>query len=167
MRLSRLVPSILLIGSGVGAATFLSATRAADHQMFGLTGTIASIDTLSLRVRVGDEGNVMAFIVDDATSLPAGLITGARVSVSYERRQGGGRRLLSVRLAVGAPTPTIGAAETPSLKGARSTLDERVALGLLLATATFLVISPWRSRVRDRDRVRRGSQPAAAQPPAR
>jgi hypothetical protein len=103
MRLLQLVPSILLIGNSVSAAS-LFARPQADRQVAELSGTIASVDPVSLRVRP-DDGSVMTFVVDDPSSLPLGLVAGTRVAISYETREGGGRRLLSLRLATGSSSP--------------------------------------------------------------
>jgi hypothetical protein len=172
MRLLQLVPSILLIGNSVSAASVFSRPQAQDHQVAELSGTVATIDTVSLRVRP-DDGSVMTFVVDDPSSLPLGLVAGTRVTVKYETRQGGGRRLLSVGLALGSnpPPPEAPAAlplESVSLRasaGVASSLSEReaqdaaaparragsgtcplqlVAVVLLVATGALLVIASWR-----------------------
>ena len=54
MRLLQLVPSILLIGNSVSAASVFSRPQAQDHQVAELSGTVATIDTVSLRVRPDD-----------------------------------------------------------------------------------------------------------------
>jgi hypothetical protein len=117
MRLLQLVPSILLIGNSVSAASVFSRPQAQDHQVAELSGTVATIDTVSLRVRP-DDGSVMTFVVDDPSSLPLGLVAGTRVTVKYETRQGGGRRLLSVGLALGSNLPPPEAPATPDASGA-------------------------------------------------
>jgi hypothetical protein len=104
MRLLQLVPSILLIANSVSAASIFSRPQADDRQVSELSGTVAIIDTVSIRVRP-DEGSVMTFVVDDPSSLPLGLVAGTRVTVKYETREGGGRRLLSVALALGSNPP--------------------------------------------------------------
>lgn len=104
MRLLQLVPSILLIGNSVSAASLFARAQAHDQQVAELSGTVATVDTVSLRVRP-DEGSVMTFVVDDPSSLPLGLVAGTRVTVQYETREGGGRRLLSVGLALGSKPP--------------------------------------------------------------
>ena len=104
MRLLQLVPSILLIGNSVSAASLFSRPQAQDRQVAELSGTITTIDSVSLRVRP-DDGSVMTFVVDDPSSLPLGLVAGTRVTVRYETREGGGRRLLSVGLALGSSPP--------------------------------------------------------------
>lgn len=152
MRLSRLVPSILLIGSGVAAATVLSRAPATEPVVSELSGTIASIGTASLSVRPDAEGSVVTFVVDDLSSLPAGLIAGTRVNVSYETRDGGGRRPLSVGLADGvAPLQDPSTlqepatmASAPLTAAARQGQLRLAALVLLLATGAYLVISSWR-----------------------
>ena len=117
MRLLQLVPSILLIGNSVSAASVFSRPQAQDHQVAELSGTVATIDTVSLRVRP-DDGSVMTFVVDDPSSLPLGLVAGTRVTVKYETRQGGGRRLLSVGLALGSNPPPPEAPATTDASGA-------------------------------------------------
>jgi hypothetical protein len=119
MRLLQLVPSILLIGNSVSAAS-LFARPQADRQVAELSGTIASVDAVSLRVRP-DDGSVMTFVVDDPSSLPLGLVAGTRVAISYETREGGGRRLLSLRLATGSSSPPPEAPEAPATFDASAT----------------------------------------------
>jgi hypothetical protein len=170
MRLLQLVPSVLLIGSSVSAASVFSRE---PPQVAELSGTIAIVDTVSLRVRP-DDGSVMTFVVDDPSSLPLGLVAGTRVTVRYETREGGGRRLLSVRLALGSNAPADAAAAALPLEsavslrasaGVESSLSAReaqaaaaparpaapgrcplqlVALVLLVATGALLVIASWR-----------------------
>ena len=119
MRLLQLVPSVLLIGSSVSAASVFSRPQAQDRQVAELSGTVATVDTVSLRVRP-DDGTVMTFVVDDPSSLPLGLVAGTRVTVKYEMREGGGRRLLSVGLALGSnpPAPEASATADASATGA-------------------------------------------------
>jgi hypothetical protein len=130
MRLLQLVPSVLLIGSSVSAASVWSvfSRPQADQQVEELSGTIATIDTVSLRVRP-DEGSVMTFVVDDPSSLPLSLVAGTRVTVKYETREGGGRRLLSVGLAFGSNAPP---PEVPT------TFDASAAAALPLESAVSL-----------------------------
>ena len=120
MRLLQLVPSILLIGNSVSAASLFARAQAQDHQVAELNGTIASIDPVSIRVRP-DDGSIMTFVVDDPSSLPLGLVAGTRVTVRYETREGGGRRLLSMGLALGS---------NPPLPEAPATIDASEALPL-------------------------------------
>ena len=115
MRFWRLLPSILLIGGGVSVASLLARSPARDTQG-SFTGTLSAIDSLSLSVRP-DEGSVMTFLVDDPATLPPGLMAGARVTVRYDTRDSGGRRLLHVALAAN-DTPAAGAS-TPEAGSAR------------------------------------------------
>ena len=117
MRLLRLVAAALLIGAGVSHASLFS-RQADDRQVAELSGTIASVDAVSLRIRP-DEGSVMTFVVDDSSALPTGLAAGTRVTVRYETREGGGRRLLSISLAEGSSAappenPTPDSSATPA-----------------------------------------------------
>ncbi len=96
MRLLQLVPSVLLIGSSVSAASVcLFARRPRIARSPSSAGRSPPSTRVSLRVRP-DDGSVMTFVVDDPSSLPLGLVAGTRVTVKYETREGGGRRLLSV-----------------------------------------------------------------------
>jgi hypothetical protein len=168
MRLFQLVPSILLIGSSVSTASVFSRE---PPQVAELSGTVTTIDSVSLRVRP-DEESVMTFVVDDPSTLPLGLVAGTRVTVRYETREGGGRRLLSVRLALGSNAPPPEAAASLPLESAVSlrtsagvepSLSVRearavaaparaagpcplqlVAVVLLVATGALLVIASWR-----------------------
>jgi hypothetical protein len=105
MRLLQLVPSILLIGNSVSAASLFARAEAQDQQVAELSGTIATIDAVAIRLRP-DDGSIMTFVVDDPGSLPLGLVAGTRVTVKYETREGGGRRLLSLGLALGSNPPS-------------------------------------------------------------
>jgi hypothetical protein len=136
MRLLQLIPSILLIGNSVSAASLFARPQAQDRQVAELSGTIATLDTVSIRVRP-DDGSVMTFVVDDPSSLPLGLVAGTRVTVQYETRAGGGRRLLSVGPALGSSPPppeapaTIDALATPAPADAAAaalTLEPAVSL---------------------------------------
>lgn len=115
MRLWRLLSSLLLIGGGVSVASLLARSPAREIQG-SFTGTLSAIDSVSLSVRP-DEGSVMTFLVDDPATLPPGLMAGARVTVRYDTRDSGGRRLLHVALAAsdapasGASAPEAGSAE--------------------------------------------------------
>jgi hypothetical protein len=135
MRLLQLVPSILLIGNSVSAASIFS-RPAQDHQVAELSGTIATIDTVSLRVRP-DEGSVMTFVVDDPSTLPLGLVAGTRVTIKYETREGGGRRLLSVGLALGSNAPAPEAPATFDASG-RAAPHDAAAAALPLESAVSL-----------------------------
>jgi hypothetical protein len=186
MRLLRLVPAILLVGAGVSQASLFS--RQDDRQVAEFSGEIATVDDVSLRIRP-DEGSVMTFVVDDSRALPTGLAPGTRVTVQYETREGGGRRLLSVSLAEGssapppadatpdssgtpAPDPTAALALEASPRSASAALApdlathpprdasstptpappaaggpcplQVLAVGLLVATGSLLVIASWR-----------------------
>jgi len=122
MRLLQLVPSILLIGSSVSAASLFARAQAQDHQVAEVSGTIATIEAVSIRVRP-DDGSVMTFVVDDPGSLPLGLVAGTRVTVKYETREGGGRRLLSVGLALGSSPPSPEAPATIDAYATAATAD--------------------------------------------
>jgi hypothetical protein len=97
MRLWRLLSLVLLIGGGVSVASLLARSPARDTQG-SLTGTLSAIDSMSISVRP-DEGSAMTFLIDDPATLPPGLMSGARVTVRYDTRDSGGRRLLHVALA--------------------------------------------------------------------
>jgi hypothetical protein len=117
MRLWRLIPFILVVGGGVSVASLLSRSPVHDTQD-SFTGTLSAIDSMSLSVRP-DEGSVMTFLVDDPATLPPGLVAGARVTVRYDTRDSGGRRLLHVALASSdAPAPGAATPETGSLEPA-------------------------------------------------
>lgn len=124
MRLLQLVPSVLLIGSSVSAASVWSvfSRPQADQQVEELSGTIATIETVSLRVRT-DDGSVMTFVVDDPSSLPLGLVAGTRVTVRYQTRQGGGRRVLSVGVALESNPPPPEAPATIDASAAAAPAD--------------------------------------------
>jgi len=116
LRFFRLVPAILLIGAAASQASLFWSSD--ERQVAEFTGTIAVVDAVSLRIRP-DQGSVMTFVVDDSSALPTGLAAGTRVTVRYETREGGGRRLLSVSLAEGSSAPSpesppAGATATPS-----------------------------------------------------
>jgi hypothetical protein len=108
-----LIVSALLVCVAVSHASLF--WRSEDGRVAELSGTVASVDEVSLRIRP-DEGNVMTFVVDDPSSLPTGLSAGARVSVRYETREGGGRRLMSVALA-GSSAPAEAGQEGAPLDG--------------------------------------------------
>jgi len=142
-RLLQLLSAALVIGAGVSHASFFS--RQADGQQVAeFRGTIASVDAVSLRIRP-DEGSVMTFVVDDSSALPTGLVAGTRVSVRYETREGGGRRLLTVSLAEGASAPpqenaTPDSPATPAAPDSNAALAlEAPAHGAAAALATDLV----------------------------
>jgi hypothetical protein len=114
MRLLRLLLAALLIGAGVSYASFFS--RSDAGQVAEFRGEVAAVDAVSLRIRP-DEGSVMTFVVDDSSALPTGLAAGTRVTVRYETRDGGGRRLLSVSLAEGSnasPSATAAPESSPT-----------------------------------------------------
>jgi len=111
MRLWRLLSLVLLIGGGVSVASLLA--RSPGHDTQGnFTGTLSAIDAMSISVRP-DSGSVMTFLIDDPSTLPPGLMSGARVTVCYDTRDSGGRRLLHVAL-VSADTPDPGAPQADS-----------------------------------------------------
>jgi hypothetical protein len=111
MRLWRLLSLVLLIGGGVSVASLLARSPNRDTQG-NLTGTLSAIDSMSISVRP-DEGSAMTFLIDDPTTLPPGLMSGARVTVRYDTRNSGGRRLLHVALA-SADAPGSGAPQADS-----------------------------------------------------
>ena len=91
----------------MSVATLLARSPARDTQG-SFTGTLSAIDSLSLSVRP-DDGSVMTFLVDDPAALPPGLMAGARVTVRYDTRDSGGRRLLHVALAGADAAPEVSA----------------------------------------------------------
>jgi hypothetical protein len=131
MRLLHWVIALLLVGSGVTAASVFS-RQAQDRQVAEFSGTIATVDPVALRIRPG-AGSVVTFVVDDPSSLPPGLAAGARVTVRYETREGGGRRLLSVGLAQGSN------AAAPGPAAVLSALDAGVPLRAVAALEPSLL----------------------------
>jgi len=149
MRLLQLVPSILLIGNSVSAASLFARAEAQDQHVAELSGTIATIDAVAIRLRP-DDGSIMTFVVDDPGSLPLGLVAGTRVTVKYETREGGGRRLLSVGLGLGSnpPSPdapaTIDASAAPPLESAVSLRASAEAASSLSAPEAQAAAAPAR-----------------------
>ena len=160
MRLFQLVPSILLIGSSVSAASVFSRE---PPQVAELSGTITTIDSVSLRVRP-DEDSVMTFVVDDPSTLPLGLVAGTRVTVRYETREGGGRRLLSVRLALGSNAPPPG---VPATIDASATAAPSEPAAPALSAASLrasAALEPSLAASQPREAVPASARPAAPGP---
>jgi hypothetical protein len=158
MRLIQLVPLVLLIGSGVSAASVFS--RPPQNQVAEFSGTVDTVDAVSLRVRTDEEGP-MTFVVDDPASLPLGLVAGTRVSVKCEMRQGGGRRLVSVGLAaeparVGEPTAAAGTPE--------ATAPTEIAAASATPSGAPLDATPAASQARDEPGAPGTAAPAASGP---
>lgn len=85
-----------------------------------LTGTVVSSTTTAL-VLEDDRGARHQFMVDGSSALPAGLVAGMRVSVTFERLEGGRAHLVSVGTSDtmdsdhldGQPVSSAGALEAP------------------------------------------------------
>jgi hypothetical protein len=140
IRAAWLVFVLLLGGSLTHASPF---SRQEDGQVAEFSGTIATVDAVSLRIRP-DEGSVMTFVVDDPSSLPLGLAAGTRVSVRYETREGGGRRLLSVSLAPesSAPVPAAAPSDPSATPQASESLPAPSAEPAPLTASAALVNPP-------------------------
>jgi hypothetical protein len=97
MRLSFLLLSLLFAGGRV-EGSLLMPRQPLDRPGDAFTGTLSSVDALSLTVRA-DSGAVVTFVVDDPMAVPPGLVPGTRVTVRHEPLEGGGRRVMRVGIA--------------------------------------------------------------------
>jgi hypothetical protein len=76
-----------------------------------LSGTVTSSSPTSLVIRA-DDGSSKTFTVDDRSTLPATLASGARVNVTYEMN-GSQMRAVTVAATDAAPPPTAGMETDP------------------------------------------------------
>ena len=161
MRLWRLLSFILLIGGGVSVASLLARSPARDTQA-DFTGTLSAIDSMSITVRPA-EGSAMTFLIDDPATLPAGLMAGIRVTVRYDTRESGGRRLLHVALAsADAPANTPAAESTQPAPAVSPSPAPKTDLSALVPEATALPASLQPREADRRAQPQRGPLHAAA-----
>lgn len=97
MRLFFLLLSLLFAGGRVFGSPLMP-RQPLDRPGDAFTGTLSSVDALSLTVRA-DSGALVTFVVDDPTAVPPGLVPGTRVTVRHEPLEGGGRRVMRVGIA--------------------------------------------------------------------
>ena len=95
---------------GVLALVFGAAASAQTPAQSGaestLTGTVVSATGTSLVIR-GEDGTEQTFDVDTTSTIPAGLMSGSRVSVRFHNMAGGRRHVASVTTDPAPTTPAL------------------------------------------------------------
>jgi hypothetical protein len=110
--------------AGVWAGT-AAVAQPLDRPGTAFTGTVASADAFRLVLRA-DNGVLVSFAIEDPTTVPAGLVSGMRVTVRYEKADGQGYRLVGVKIA-SEPIEPGSTTDPPVGEPSTSTLSEQPA----------------------------------------
>src|SRR5262245_1751246 len=88
----------------------------------GLTATLVSLGGMSLVVRA-DNGTLVPFVLDNDSTVPAGLVQGTRVAVRYEPVEGVGYRVDTVGIPRIPSDPDASTEPPPQMPPAPTTLE--------------------------------------------
>jgi hypothetical protein len=94
------IVSLLAAGTAAAQPTFspeMNLPAPKSPTAGGLTATLVSLGGTSLVVRA-DNGTLVPFVLDNDSTVPAGLVQGTRVSVRYEPVEGVGYRVDTVNI---------------------------------------------------------------------
>ena len=88
----------------------------------GLTATLVALGGMSLVVRA-DNGTLVPFVLDNDSTVPAGLVQGTRVTVRYEPVEGVGYRVATVGIPRIPSDPDASTEPPPEMPPAATTLE--------------------------------------------
>jgi hypothetical protein len=129
---TRLACTLAILASVFGSASSAQAPAQGGAEPV-IIGTVVSSTATSLVIR-GEDGTEQSFDVDSSSTVPAGLMSGSRVSVRFHNMAGGRRHVASVTTETAAPLPSAQPMPEPATPAARVT-EPSAAAGELPDTA--------------------------------